>query len=434
MLFLPLTFSKCPATRLQPTEIDDLPTGTQPASSYATEYDAPGQVNPGVLIPNTLLPLPITMDGKPLATSATLDANWRYIHDKSGTSCFKDAWDPTLCPDSKTCSQNCLVDGAGTIADHETKYGITATGNALKLKYITGTNVGSRMYLLDPSGAKYVGFNVVNKQISFTVDVSTLGCGLNGALYFSEMPLEGFLPAGAPYGTGYGDAQCPTDVNFVNGYANADKTGACANEYDVWEANSICNAFTSHTCSVNKPSAPCTGDACKDICDASGADYNSYRVGNKTLYGKGNQVDTSKPFEVITQFITSDGTDKGDLQKIQRFYVQDGKTIDGGFQTDAIAEANIKEFAEPNPHFVKNGGLKGMGEVFKRGQMVLVMSIWDDVKAQMKWLDSTYGTGPGAVRGPCPTNSGDINTLRAESADSYVTYSDIKMGPITATY
>ena len=30
---------------------------------------------------------------------------------------------------------------------------------------------------------------------------------------------------------------------------------------------------------------------------------------------------------VVTQFITSDNTDTGDLAEIKRFYVQDGKTV-----------------------------------------------------------------------------------------------------------
>ena len=34
---------------------------------------------------------------------------------------------------------------------------------------------------------------------------------------------------------------------------------------------------------------------------------------------------------VVTQFITSDGTDNGDLVEIRRLYVQDGKVIDNSF-------------------------------------------------------------------------------------------------------
>ena len=41
----------------------------------------------------------------------------------------------------------------------------------------------------------------------------------------------------------------------------------------------------------------------------------------------GASVDTSKPFTVVTQFKTSDGTDAGDLVEIVRFFVQGGVHI-----------------------------------------------------------------------------------------------------------
>jgi cellulose 1,4-beta-cellobiosidase len=54
---------------------------------------------------------------------------------------------------------------------------------------------------------KYQMFNLINKEFTFDVDVSTLPCGLNGALYFVEMAADGGLnqggnKAGAKYGTG----------------------------------------------------------------------------------------------------------------------------------------------------------------------------------------------------------------------------------------
>lgn len=44
---------------------------------------------------------------------------------------------------------------------------------------------------------------------------------MNAALYFSEMDASGgsgtYNAAGAKYGTGYCDAQCPSGDNFING-------------------------------------------------------------------------------------------------------------------------------------------------------------------------------------------------------------------------
>ena len=55
-------------------------------------------------------------------------------------------------------------------------------------------------------------------------------CGLNGAVYFVEMDADGGSAqaaekgganaAGAKYGTGYCDAQCPHDLKFMEGKAN----------------------------------------------------------------------------------------------------------------------------------------------------------------------------------------------------------------------
>ncbi|KAG9080355.1 hypothetical protein FRC06_006749 [Ceratobasidium sp. 370] len=106
---------------------------------------------------------------------------------------------------------------------------ITTSGNALTLKFITtnlnGKNVGTRVYLLADDSTCQM-FKVKNQEFTFDVDVSNLPCGLNGALYLSEMSADGGLftysgnKAGAKYGTGYCDAQCPKDIKFINGEAN----------------------------------------------------------------------------------------------------------------------------------------------------------------------------------------------------------------------
>lgn len=158
------------------------------------------------------------------STSVVLDANWRWLHTTSGsTNCYTgNTWDTSLCPDGATCAANCALDGA----DYSGTYGISSTGTALTLKFVTkgtySTNIGSRVYLLE-SDTKYKLFKLKNQEFTFDVDVSNLPCGLNGALYFSEMKADGGLAdyptnkAGAKYGTGYCDAQCPHDIKFING-------------------------------------------------------------------------------------------------------------------------------------------------------------------------------------------------------------------------
>lgn len=153
-------------------------------------------------------------------TKIVLDSNWRWLHSTEGyTNCYTgNEWDATLCPDPAICATNCALDGA----DYEGVYGIKAGGDSLTLTFVTGANIGSRVYLL-ADDSTYQGFNLKNNEFTFDVDMSNLPCGLNGALYFSQMELDGGLAnnagnkAGAAYGTGYCDAQCPHDMKFING-------------------------------------------------------------------------------------------------------------------------------------------------------------------------------------------------------------------------
>jgi len=157
--------------------------------------------------------------------SVTLDGNWRWTHSTSGsTNCYTgNTWDATLCPDDATCATTCALDGAA----YASTYGITTSGSALTLGFVTGANVGSRVYLMKDD-TTYQTFDMRNKEFTFDVDVSNLPCGLNGALYMVGMSADGGMAAypnnkaGAKYGTGYCDAQCPKDIKFINGEVSSD--------------------------------------------------------------------------------------------------------------------------------------------------------------------------------------------------------------------
>ena len=154
----------------------------------------------------------------------TLDSNWRWVHDVTGyTNCYTgNTWDATLCPDPTTCATNCALDGA----DYEGTCGISATGSSLMLNFImdgSGTpNVDSRVYLMKGK-TEYARFNLKNIEFTFDVDISDLPCGLNGAVYFSQMDADGGQArfptnkAGTKFGTGYCDSQCPQDIKFISG-------------------------------------------------------------------------------------------------------------------------------------------------------------------------------------------------------------------------
>jgi cellulose 1,4-beta-cellobiosidase len=222
---------------------------------------------------------------------------------------------------------------------------------------------------------------------------------------------------------------------------------------DIWEANSISNAVTPHPCTTVGQSM-CETDACGGTyssdryggeCDPDGCDFNPYRMGNTTFYGSGSDfnVDTSRVFTVVTQFIESGGA----LSSIKRFFVQDGNVIpqsesdiegvSGNEITQDFCDAQKTAFGDENV-FDDKGGLSQMGKALS-GDMVLVMSLWDDHYADMLWLDSTYPTNatsstPGAARGSCSTDSGAPIDVESANADASVTYSNIKFGPINSTF
>ncbi|KAL3475564.1 1,4-beta-D-glucan cellobiohydrolase B [Aspergillus californicus] len=404
-----------------------------------------------------------------------IDANWRWVHTVGGyTNCYTgNEWDTSICTDNEVCAEECALDGAS----YSSTYGVTTSGNSLRLNFVTQSaqkNVGSRMYLMDDE-ENYTLFHLLNREFTFDVDVSELPCGLNGAVYFVTMDQDGGTArfptneAGAKYGTGYCDSQCPRDLKFIDGAANVEgweasdtnpnsgvgQLGSCCPEMDIWEANSISTAYTPHPCD-DLGQVICSGDSCGGTysadryggtCDPDGCDFNPYRQGNKTYYGPGMTVDTNSVFTIVTQFITDDGTDTGTLSEIKRFYVQDGVVIPNSESTYAANPGNsiTTDYCEDQKTlfgdtdvFTPHGGLAGMGASMEQG-MVLVLSLWDDNYSNMLWLDSTYPTDgnpntPGIGRGTCPIDSGVPAEVEVEHADAYVVYSNIKFGPIGSTF
>jgi len=398
-------------------------------------------------------------------TGLVIDANWRYLHETEGyKNCYTgDAWDTTLCPDPESCAQNCCLDGV----DYSGDSGIKAVSGGVSLGFVTttqyGKSVGSRLYVTE--GDEYMQFNMLDKEISFDVDVSELECGMNGAVYFVEMDKNGEMggdnKAGVARGTGYCDGQCARDIKFSDGHANnmdwipnskdpyhatgSGSEGYCCAEFDLWEANKISTAFTAHpqqplgkvTCTDDGP-IKCGNQADDRYVapsDRDGCDINAYRNGDTTFYGPGSsfEVDTTKKVTVVTQFFTSGG----DLSEVRQFYVQEGKAIahkspafsDGYSLTDDFCKDQKTHFSDED-EFTAKGGMRQMGESFKNG-MTLVLSLWDDPLSGMEWLDSVDDKGN--ARGSCAKGSGDPSTLRQKFANAKVAYTNFKWGAIGTT-
>ncbi|KAK4177407.1 family 7 putative glycoside hydrolase [Triangularia setosa] len=407
-----------------------------------------------------------------------LDANWRWVHDNSFRTCVEQNqdgtqwWNPSVCDlgneqpgSTNNCTSKCLLEGAG---DYRAYYGVTAAKNKLTQKLITriefATNVGSRLFLLE-SKNKYQTFTLLGNELSFDVDLSTVGCGINSALYFVAMDADGgmerhkpYNQAGAEYGTGYCDGSCQNNQRFVGGRAATNKhdarwqewqeDGACCPEFAVWNSNAHSYSMSSHICEHDDYDL-CNGPYCKPgfvdpevrpgppECVTFGCEHNPYRMGAKEFYGKGKLIDTTKNFTVVTRW---------EEDRQYQFFIQDGKKIDvplpnleGLPKTNGLGEdmcaVQAEVFSERNSWIERGGWETHQRQVLNR-PMVLVTSIdANDFWAWNIWLDSRLGDEGivGAERGPCPQEGNEPLTVQVSNPQAKVVWSNIRFGPIGST-
>jgi cellulase len=169
-----------------------------------------------------------TTEGGCVAQETSLVIDWgaHKLETVNGSSCPVGSTS-AVCSDGVSCNENCVVQGF----DYEAG-GVTTDGDVLTLHQYVPTGNGTynhaspRVYLLDPNGEDYANVQLTNQELSFDVELSTLPCGMNGALYLSEMDMSGgrneYNP-GAAYGGGYCDAQCfSTSPWYVGGEGEDD--------------------------------------------------------------------------------------------------------------------------------------------------------------------------------------------------------------------
>ena len=218
-----------------------------------------------------------------------------------------------------------------------------------------------------------------------------------------------------------------------------DPVGCCA----VCNATAGCVGFTYVASSSNCFLKSALGTPIADPGATSGS-----RAPPLPLVGAAFTVDTTQPFTVVTQVLTSDGTDAGDLVEIRRSFVQGGVKIPHPAASNIAGTGNLTSITDTfckvkaaayadNDNFETFGGLQRMGQVMDGG-MTLVLSQWLDYEAHMLWLDSTYPVNatagkPGAARGTCATTSGNPDDIIAADPGATIHWSKISLGPIGFT-
>ncbi|KAJ7785355.1 concanavalin A-like lectin/glucanase domain-containing protein [Mycena maculata] len=165
-----------------------------------------------------------------LQTSVILDSNWPWTHQTTRHHQLLHR-KHLLCPDPVTCVENCALDGANYEARKRGKKRASANSSR------QGATMGSPPEpTLVPAftswpPTQYQLFQLLSQEFTFTIDMSHLGCGLNGALYLTgvlsmfiflsqnlalnnpEMDADGGVSkypnnkTGAQYGVGYCDSQ-----------------------------------------------------------------------------------------------------------------------------------------------------------------------------------------------------------------------------------
>jgi len=199
--------------------------------------------------------------------------------------------------------------------------------------------LGPRFYLANScvsafGPSVFSGVKLIGGSISFTVDISQIGCGLNAAFYLVGMPAAS---AGSN-----GDYYC--DANAVG--------GTSCSEMDLFEANRHAIQITPHRCSGSS-------------CDGNGCAKNTQSISNGFGPASTYTINSLSPFTVKISFI------KG----------SDGKTLTG--ITSVISQGS-KSITLTHGSECGTNYLSDMGTAITAG-MVPVWSYWS---GNVNWLDS----------------------------------------------
>lgn len=148
-------------------------------------------------------------------------------------------------------------------------------------------------------------FRFLGGKVSFTVDLSKVGCACNLAFYLTAQPAKG---ADGYFNPGKkGDYYC--DANDV-------QSQWCP-EIDIMEANNAVFAATPHTCDD-----PTTFGHFTD-CDRSGRGENTRSIPGAYGFGSKNKINTQKPFTVTTEFHSMGET----LTGMRTTLTQEGQSV-----------------------------------------------------------------------------------------------------------
>lgn len=270
----------------------------------------------------------------------------------------------------------CLGIGTAQYSGHKWSflggYNVTNTGMMQEYGYVDTDNEykyalsgNSRAYLVQNYKAKYwsvasyVRFDLRNRILSFTVDVSKVPCGVLATLYLVRMG----NPDGSP--------------NYCD---ITPKAGGCT-EVDIMEANRYAYQATVHTKPGDKSDGTCNVKGCWSNIGKYPYSFTGKKA--KDLYGPGAKINTNHPFTVSASF-GDDGQMTVKLQ--QEFEVL--TVFDGSLpgNTPDVKKADWNNFAAyPKPQGVSEDANAVIADMFASVGGVLVTTTW--TANDTTWLD-----------------------------------------------
>jgi len=168
-------------------------------------------------------------------------------------------------------------------------------GGALTIRHNAGFTIFTeRAQTWEPDNIEE--FKLLGKIISYTVDLSKVGCACNLAFYLIAMPARDMQGEPSPGTNRQGQPPYYCDANMVG--------GQWCPEIDIMEANNHAFQATLHRCdpAVHKHYTYCDRGGCEQTTRTK-----------SDAYGPGSQynIDTTHPFEVETEFLKNDGVLSG---------------------------------------------------------------------------------------------------------------------------
>ncbi|KAJ3026962.1 hypothetical protein HDV00_011476 [Rhizophlyctis rosea] len=297
------------------------------AAVEAASYQKPPKPTPPPKGPETIN-FPITVNGKKLNTGLVLDNGWF---------------------DSKKNITGLESNGHGqTFA----AAGVTEIPGGINFALPV-----ARGYLVNEKRNDYYWLNLNNKEISWEVDLSGVGCGFNAAGYTAHMK------HGVPIGEGYCDGQ-----NFCN-------------EMDLMEANVGSQAYTPHPCTDLKQESGVSK------CDPWGPSDNAYN-NHAALYGPGKHIDTTKPFTITTQFAGTGISYVARQWLTQGSHVLRMNDVDDQYahDHDQFWRNTNASIPIPAPTVCPTCDYNNIEASYKLGA-ALIFSFWGSGGEGMSWLD-----------------------------------------------